>query len=537
MPNKVGVNVGRILVGGRQNQSSINPDQLRHGAPPQQFRVVVIDVIYDPNELSTEEKTALKEAVRNPEFVDNMPPNSVVGKVVTSGETDVVDAPSIFYPYFQSHIMLPLVAGEHVHVIYEDFEREGTTLGRWVTRIHESRAVEDTNYTHSDRRFDTVLQPSTERTSDVADRRAGTSQQSVPSFPNGGNTNDSLTLPPSGSNNGNPYEGIYQQARASKTHEYEPVPRWTKRSDEFVIQGMNNSLVVLGQDRTGPATRPQDTKDKKTFAGMVDVVVGRGRFPITNLRATTVPPAAPTTPFIVQNSRSKKEVDKTPKLRNRIDNRKEGDPDLKTDAARLSIFMQSELDKNLKIQEGSDGITYPDNTLKPAQPAAVASRFNLSYVLGKADHIRFVARKGQIPDPDGGDIKGTILLLREGTKDSDLAYFFIDETGKVQIEAKEIYLGKATQKNEPYIKWTEFKKAVDALQAQISHIAERINTMGSQLSSIGAGSMCVPFTPDPAVAGIGSVVGSTASSVNIQAEKQKVEAAVPAAKSIKIFGE
>jgi hypothetical protein len=533
MPTNTGPNVERGLVGGRANQLPSDLKAQTKGNPPQQFRVVVLEVYTEPSFLTEEEKRKIKEQVRNPEYVDNMPPNTILGKVITSGENDNFDLPCIFYPYFQSHFMLPVIPGEHVYVIYEDYERDGSSFGKWVTRIHESRAVEDVNYTHADRRFNPELQTQG-RTSALASRANNTSQPSTPSFPNGRNTVDSYTLPPSGSSGGNPYDGIFQQSKASKQHEYEPVPRFTKRADEFVLQGTNNSLIVLGQDRTGPATRSENSQDVKRYAGSIDMVVGRARFPV-DPNETRIPTEKSTSGFVVQNSRGKQEIDKTPKDRNKQENRKEGDPDFVNDAARISQFMNSEVDKNFKLADSAEGsISYPDKTLKPTQPPAVQERYNRSYVVGKADHLRFVARKKTNPN-----IKGTVLIVREGEKDSDLAFMYFNDEGKIQIESKEIFLGKSIDKNEPYIKWSEFKKTVDALQAQIDILVDIIDRMGNAVGGLAPTSVCVPFLPDPAVVGIGTAISSITSPVksNTQPEKTKQEKAVVDSKSKKIFGE
>jgi hypothetical protein len=79
-----------------------------------------------------------------------------------------------------------------------------------------------------------------------------------PSFPNGGGTPETYTIKPSSEEpNVNPFDSIYTTSISAKMHSFEPVPRWTKRPQELVLQGMNNSLIMLGQDRVGPAARPE----------------------------------------------------------------------------------------------------------------------------------------------------------------------------------------------------------------------------------------------------------------------------------------
>jgi len=69
-----------------------------------------------------------------------------------------------------------------------------------------------------------------------------------PGFPNGANTQESFTLDdPLG------YQKINNSAIANKVVTKEPVPRFNKRPGDTVFAGSNNTLIVLGEDRTGPA--------------------------------------------------------------------------------------------------------------------------------------------------------------------------------------------------------------------------------------------------------------------------------------------
>jgi hypothetical protein len=79
------------------------------------------------------------------------------------------------------------------------------------------------------------------------------------------------------------YDYIFKNALASRYITPEPVPRWLKRPLEFVLQGSNNSLIVLGEDRNGsiggallepPIDIPKQDGNPR-FAGAVDIVVGR----------------------------------------------------------------------------------------------------------------------------------------------------------------------------------------------------------------------------------------------------------------------
>jgi len=541
-------NVARTLVGGRPNRIGDAIRQVsQQGAAPNYFRAVVLDVFYDPGLLSDSDKLALKSYVSNPNFVENMPPNSIIGRLVSGGQ-DTVPLPSLIYPFFQSHFALPVQAGEHVQVIFEDFQQFGTALGHWVTRIPENHAVEDINFTHADRRFNPLNNQSAERTSTTADRSNNTSQPEPPAFPNGGGTVDSFTLTTSGS--ANPYEQIYRTAAASKLHEYEAVPRFTKRPQEFALQGMHNSLIVLGQDRVGPALRVSGSAqtDKQTYAGSIDMVVGRGRYPL----APGETPASNklTSAVVVQNSRQKLEVDKTPKLRNKQDNRREGDPSFSMDASRLFMCMNTKGDTNFGILQGTNSTTtdYQDNTLRKkeqgngSEPTPASERIGNAYFIGKADHVRLIARKASVPN--GGNIKGSVLLLKEGTKGTDQAYFYINQDGLMQLEAKRIFLGKAVTESspdsdghtEPYIKWTVYKQHIDELKAQIKELSDHVQSLVTQYNGAFQTSISLIGVPVASLVAIGNTTNPQTIS-KITAIKSKIDTIHPEdAKSKVIFG-
>lgn len=535
----INTNISRVLVGGQRNETLAQQSRstLQSGNPPTLIRAVVVDVIFDPSEITDELLNSLRDSVANPEFLDNMPANSIIARIVSNSQDNIALLPSVFYPLFQSHLMLPLQAGEHVWVMFEDFQKEGTSLGRWLTRIHENQAVEDPNFTHSDRRLNFSLNQNFQRTSQQRQDRE--SANTTPSFPNGGGTADSFTLQQNG--NINPYQEIYDNSAASKEHTYEVVPKWTKRPQEFVVQGMNNSLIVLGQDRTGPAKKETNSRDKKDYSGTVDIVCGRGRYR-ARPEDTAVPENKKTSPHVVENSRRKLENDKTPFQRRKTKNKSEGNPDAKTDAARVLVTMSSEVDSNFRLVNSSDpnaGINYPQNSLKPLQQPSSpnASVVGTSYVLAKADHIRVIARKEDIPSPDSGTIKGTVLLVKEGAANEDLAYLFIDEGGQVQVEGKKIYLAQSTQENEPYIKWSIYEKHINELKAQIDALAMQVQEIVTQYNAAFAASITIPFTPVASLVAVGSTTLST-TAAKVTQIKTKIESINPAeAKSTKIFGQ
>lgn len=543
-----GMNVPRRLTagGGRATLGDEYRSQISKGAPGAYYRAVVLEVISDPKSLTADDKNKLRNQVQNPEFVETMPANSVVAKVVSETHDGLGLAPLVVFPFFQSHFQLPIQAGEHVHVVFEDQAFQGMSLGRWMTRVHENYTVEDLNYTHADRRFDPTLNPDLERLSQEHRRQQGnnlsTSQPSnKPGFPNGTGVSGGYTLeqPERGPN---PYDTIAESVTA-KQGNFEPVARFVKRPQDLVVQGMNNTLIVLGQDRTGKSTRPaqpSQSKDKRQKAGAIDVVAGRGRIPTTpSDNSPGNSEDKKTSPVIAENTRGGKEVDKTPNLRNRQHNPTEGDPSFEHDAARILVSMNSVADESFGLKDGTK-LTYPDNTLKPTQPTAPSEEVGNSYVVAKADHVRVVARK-KTADPE---IKGTILLVKEGTKDQDLAYLYINDKGELQVEGPKVYLGKAVQTSEaaqqPYIRYQEYKATVEHLQSQIDTLTTFIrDTLGTTVAGQLSGAFAVPYNPVAGAVAAGATirVAAAQTAATLQQKSGETPTKITACKSKKIFGE
>lgn len=590
MPNE-NLNVGRILAGA--TEPTLNPTKLilnsqMAGSPPTFQRATVEEVIYNPKELTTQDRDRLKSLVVNQEEVDQAASNSVIATVISDGVSDSTPTKVLLSPFFQSHFMLPVQIGEQVTVVFEDFQKYGFKGGKWITRASEGLPVEDPNFTHNDRRFNAEYFAET-RISQSLNRNSYT-----PGFPNGGGSNNTNTLPQDTTTN--PYDRLYQQSRSgSLQHAYEVVPRWTKRPQEFVIQGMNNSLIMLGRDRVGYVT--SSAPEQTSYAGTIDIVTGRSRYLLTPEDSRTTEHKR-TSPFVVTNSRSLNEVDKVPRLNNRVEQIKEGDPDFVRDAARIYMSMKTLGDVNFKTARTtqgtvndalqSSGINYSPTSLYPIQFASSSANVGSSYVVTKADHIRLIARRS-VPAEDSLDpvISGSVLIVKEGRNRTPedlnagsaatdhLAYLYMSPEGRVQVDGMQIFLGGAAintdpapanpqapapdrprnkdgstaelsvgQQNafagaEPYIKWSEFKKVVEGLQNQIDALQTSYNQLVDNLNRATVQTSCAPGGPDAAWAGLYATCASNKEALNTRVQRSRVKTneAVYKSRSSKIFGQ
>ena len=125
----------------------------------------------------------------------------------------------------------------------------------------------------------------------------------------------------------------------------EPVPRFTKRCSDLVLQGSNNALISLGEDRTGDAY----VNDKAvTGKGTIDIVAGRGQ---EGSNANTSPPVFP-------NTRGYSEVNKSPDITDPKAKEllSEGDPNFETDSSRIYVSMKTDGDANFNLEYPDTGV-------------------------------------------------------------------------------------------------------------------------------------------------------------------------------------
>lgn len=380
------------LVGGI-NKGGDNFEQSHTGLPPLYRRVVVHEVLFDPDLLTDEKLEELRSKVRFTQNIRNLPRNSIIGERIRTGQTDIGGL-EIFFPFFSPHLALPVKAGEQVWVFFEDPEMI-ESQGFWLSRVSEVRNVDDVNLTHADRKFD-------RRSGNSTSEKAAGGTPPPPGFNNGvvGQLDSSdVSMKGTGSIIGGPeaYKKIHKSAEASKTHDYEAVPRFTKRPSDTVVQGSNNALLVLTTDRTSAAAVIKDGKvqklpddDQRDQSGTAIISVGRGRNKKTSGKK-------------VKNSLDKQEQDKS-----RPDDTTEGNFDFENDSATFYVSMKTKADKNFKIKHGKH----------KSDSKEVASA-----VVTKADQLRFVARE---------DIK-FLVKFDESTPDDKCAMFILTKTGDIVL--------------------------------------------------------------------------------------------------------
>lgn len=165
------------------------------------------------------------------------PKNSIQARVITNArDSDLADDElPVFYPLF-THDVMPLKEGEHVYIIFEDANEK--THGLWLCRIADPNETENAN-----------LVVGTQKYQDNPDNdlsQVGADQA----------VQDTDVAPTA--------------VQQSEEFVAEEVPKFVARIGDRVIEGSNNTIIVLSRDRpTDPASGETAT------AGTIDIVAGR----------------------------------------------------------------------------------------------------------------------------------------------------------------------------------------------------------------------------------------------------------------------
>jgi hypothetical protein len=475
-------------------------------------RGLVIDTICDVS-LRQEVPETLSEPQRI--LFSLAPRNSLICRIISTSEglSDTVDL--VVYPFFSSHIALPAKPGEQVWLFRQKI-LNGAPDDRtyWVTRISDSLPLEDANFTAFTRPHRL-----TQTGSEKLDRTL--------QFPNGDDDKKIIA------GDDTALQQLLINSAEGKNIVLEAVPRLTKRPADTVLQGSNNTAIILGTERGWDATDRPVSPDASNAAsetvkspetGAIDIVVGRGRYfkdneseTKRNRKGTASKGVKNSTqPFIAKNSFGAFETDKDPAQVQDVDaqrkvdgegpatpgnaktNPAEGDPDFLVDASRIYVSTNSKIDKKL----GKLAPKPFENKYEQREGPAIAI---------KSDHIRIVARKLPTKDSSGNlpekfdSVAGSIRIVKEGNPDDDLAGIIIESDGTVHISGKAIYFGRSKDDGgdatgpgpggaQPFIKYKQFEdlwfETMDSLvtfcDTVLTHVTPGYGAPSPQLNQAAA---------------------------------------------------
>jgi len=366
------------------------------GDLPLFYRYVVIETIFDPTIIDDNKVSYFEHAlqVSNIHLAKVLPRNTIVAQRVMTPGTSAATPAMFLFPFFPPTVSFPCQPGEHVWVMFENQSGTKNDLGYWMCRIVEPGFVEDVNHTHPPRGLDASFVPGSR------DQFDGTDSPKY-EFRNGrADTREDgrYTLAESATLNGdeNAYEKLLTDTDGGKLSVLEPVPRYRKRPSEFAFEGTNNTLIVMGRDRTGAVARYKsdetsqatvvagipDEDDQKPGAGSIDLVAGRGQTDGTG-------GAEASSTNIDGSPTGKKELGKS--LKELVPN--EGDPDFINDRSRVLISQRTKVDRNFGLNRfNSDLSKGKFQGGDPAKADVKDSDEGDGAIVIKTDKIRLIAR-------------------------------------------------------------------------------------------------------------------------------------------------
>jgi hypothetical protein len=434
------------------------------------YRGLVVDVINTVSGLTDRRRSLseYKSLVFTPAYAE-IPRNSAVVKPISMGESQQSDREIVCYPFFSSHFCLPLKPGEEVWFVYEDPGNKGGGVGYWMSRVSAPNHVEDANFAFFKR---TYGQSPVKKKKSLSAVFSNEEEE-----PDDQSTIESPTA--------DAEEMIKTLEYAKEVHRFEAVPRYNKRPGDLILQGSNNSLIMLGEARGHYSERSESIKfgahddDVTQNMGAIDIVVGRGGRPVTAATETS-------DSFL-----------KVPENDKRVNRPTEGDADFKEDAARLYLVAGTMQDKK----------THPDNLLSLLLPSdagflgfPASKKSNGSFAVLKADNLRLVSR-GSRSLPEAKGFKGlfnreekdpgSIIIMKEPSKDAlgiaklDGAAVVLHETGILHLSGKEIRMMKYASKGatEPYVKYSVLVNFLDSILTDINNFCTQLTTAASSLST------------------------------------------------------
>ena len=411
-------------------------------------RGICVDVITDPGSYDFELFAKISDEEQGEEVDNtlydtisriNVPRNTVIYTESEAKNDDLKFA----LPFFPEHIMMPIKPGESIWYFTLD------EISYWLTRAAGDSISEDVNYSHFDRKFLSSDQ-GPQNAAETADNQQE-EDDDLPGFNDGNEDEDGMSLL------NLTYEkiikGTWKNESENINFRFEPVPIYKKLPGDLVLQGSNNSAIVLGQERISNADEVEEISSCKyayDSQGMIDIVVGRGnKFPTIE----------------IENELGYAERDKITKEQPGT----EGDPHI-SDSSRI-ILSQSE---PIAFELTEDRYTiFGDEEPVPTPEASV----NII-----SDHIKIYSRYDTEREEE---VQGTIQLIRQGKKDAegnDLeqgSSIILGKDGIIQMSGQKIFLGISkvdggifpdeeleelgSDNSQPYILYFELKNLMEKL--------------------------------------------------------------------------
>jgi hypothetical protein len=446
-------------------------------------KALVVEVINDPEEFKTALELDEEDYLARVKDIDvalGAPRGSLLYKAIDDQSSKELN---IAYPFFSSHVMIPVHVGEQVWILETPDD-----YSYWLTRISANRQVEDVNFTHKDRELELPNKLEDDAKA-KADTQKGQSKNVIPRMNDGagGDMGGAKNAP-----EGDDTKALKENLKTS-SHLEESVPRFTPRVGDLSLQGSNNTLINLSTDR-GWSKLDKEFKTSNALEeleegrGSIDIVAGRGMSeeelkPTTEKAKGTDPKR--TAARLAENDMGKQETDKAPRLNEMEPNPAEGDPDFHLDSSRIYVSMKSPIDERFALEEEVPNLR--EGKIEPMDASCIAMKTNEFRIISRSDgSVRILKEKGDDNTPC------SVTLLPDGT---------------IHLSGEKIFFGKSSDDgglnegpgpggSQPYIKFsiveeylTDMHKALDSFcSTLLTHTTPGYGAPSPQITS-GAGEL------------------------------------------------
>jgi len=252
-------------------------------------------------------------------------------------------------------------------------------------------------------------------------------------------------------------KGLYGQF----IDECDRIPIWKKAGSEVVLEGMNNSMIVLGRDRSGHSGEGVGGMGG-TGCGSIDMVVGLG------------------------SEDHIKYASKIHQKEKRMlqDNEKKRDPNFVLDAARLYITQKGEIDYYFGLAVGSErtGMAkYKSGAALKADHVRIIGREHVKIVAGKARFEGYGMMGERNAGGGANSAAGKIDLIAGNYTDASNVSLlgFISIPGEDVIE-----IGEVVDKLQPVPKGQNLLSLLDDVFQVLSDMSNAVLSNSKALSKV-----------------------------------------------------
>lgn len=232
-------------------------------------KVIVLEIISDSSFYTDDNIQDLMNyyGVKNSFYLNcnGIPPNTIIA--IDANKKDL--EAHLYFPFF-SHTQKPIKVGEWAWALSKwntlGIENE-LNYSYWLSRVVGPAVIEDSNYTHNDKQYLGKL--------DLNHLLNGHQYYTKGTDKKKFELDESLSLDLFGDDK-NEYEEIINSSIAENFFQREPIPKIVARPGEHLIEGSNNSYILLGSDRTISKVNAklEDTKNLNFFKTKLGTQLG-----------------------------------------------------------------------------------------------------------------------------------------------------------------------------------------------------------------------------------------------------------------------